>query len=163
MFYLLCNINCQLVKYFPSFQACTSTDNFRTCLEHFKRQTDGFWWQNVLQKMRFWLKTTRIRAEHTTMSEFWPEIPTKLSSNLVEFKNYLVHIVINIYLWKFWKPNGMITRCAAMLLKCTFSLNTSWWLLDTKTQTTMEHTIEITVFNLFGKLPLNIAFRCWWI
>jgi len=49
-------------------------------------------------KMRLWLKTIRIRTEHTTMLEFWPEIPTKLASNLVEFKNYLVYIVINIYL-----------------------------------------------------------------
>jgi len=47
---------------------------------------------------KFWLETTRIRAEHTTISEFWPEIPTKLSSNLIEIKNYLVHIVLNIYL-----------------------------------------------------------------
>jgi len=27
----------------------------------------------------------------------------------------------------------------------------------------MQNTIQITVVNLFGKLPLNIVSKCWWI
>ena len=44
-----------------------------------------------------------------------------------------------------------------MLLKCTFSLNTSWWLLDTKTPTTTAKTITIAATIITG---LQLMFDC---